>query len=252
MISAVVICLNEAQKLDRCLKSVADFADEIITVDLGSSDNSVDIAKKYKAKIYYHKFVPFVELIRNYAISKAYYDWILILDPDEEISQKLKDKLKEISKSSKFVAAAIPRKNIFFGRFIKHTNWWPDYHVRFFKKGKVSWTGQIHVYPEVEGEILKLPANENIAILHYGYDSIKQFLDRQNRYSSVEAHNLYEAGERFSWGLFFWKPTREFLVRFIKHLGFLDGFYGITLTFLMMVHQISVMVKLWELEKEKR
>lgn len=251
MISAAVVSFNQREKLKKCLSSISGFADEIIVVDLGSWDNSIDTAKKFNAKIYHHKFVPFVELIRNYVVSKASGDWVLVLDPDEEVSDGLKVNLSEVVRNNKFVAVNIPRKNIFFGRFIKHTNWWPDYHVRFFKKGKVRWNGEIHIYPMVFGETLKLKADKDLAIIHYGYNNIKEFIDRQNRYSEIEAEQRFKEGERFSWVSFFWSPTREFLVRFIRHLGFLDGFYGFALTFLMMVYQLQVMIKLWEMEQEK-
>ena len=150
----------------------------------------------------------------------------------------------------KYQAVNIPRKNIFFGRWIKHTNWWPDYHVRFFKKGKVRWSNQIHQYPKVEGKIFNLPPFGDFAIIHNGYSSVWEFIDSQNRYSTIEAENLYQKGMRFSWANFFWKPLREFLVRFIRHLGFLDGFHGFILTFLMMIYQLQVMIKLWENERK--
>ena len=91
MISVVTVCFNEAEKLDKCLESVSDFADEIVVLDLGSTDNTSQIAKKHKAKIYHHDFVNYVELVRDYSISKASNDWILVLDPDEEIPEKLLD-----------------------------------------------------------------------------------------------------------------------------------------------------------------
>lgn len=249
MISVSLVSFNEADKLNNCLKSVADFADEIIVLDLNSSDDTQKVCQKYKAKIFKYKFVPFVELVRNHSISKANGDWILILDPDEQLSDSLKNKLKEIIKDDKYDAVNIPRKNIFFGHWISHTNWWPDRHIRFFKKGKVEWSDRIHAYPKVRGKILNLEAKENLAIMHFGYESITQFIDRQNRYSTIEAENLYQEGARFSWKLFFWKLAREFLVRFVNHLGFLDGFHGFALTFLMMVYQLQVMIKLWERQR---
>ncbi len=251
MISAVLVCLNEAEKLEKCLRSLVGFADEIVVLDLGSTDGSTDISKKYHAKIFQHNFVPVVEEVRNYAISKASGDWILVLDPDEILSDKLRDKLKQISSKDEFAAVNIPRKNIFFGHWIAYTNWWPDRHIRFFQKEKVKWRNIIHSYPEVKGEVLNLAAEESLAIAHFGYKTLSEFMDRQNRYSAVEAQNLYDNGARFTWSNFFWKPTREFLVRFVKHTGFLDGFYGFALTFLMMVYQLEVMVKLWELEQKK-
>lgn len=249
MISVVSVSFNEAEKLDKCLSSAYKFADEIIIIELGAIDSTDAIAKKYHARLYKQKFVPYVELIRNFAISKTKGNWILILDPDEMITLQLADELKKISQDGGFDAVNIPRKNIFFGRWIKHTNWWPDRHIRFFKKGKVEWSNKIHSYPKVEGKTLDLEAKGELAILHYGYKSISEFLDRQNRYSSIEARNLYMEGVKFSWGAFFWKPMREFFVRFIKHSGFLDGFYGFALTFFMMVYQLEVMIKLWEKNK---
>lgn len=252
MISASIVCLNEAEKLEKCLRSLSGFVDEIIVVDLGSKDESQKIAENLGVKVFRHKFVPYVESVRNFAVSKTGGDWILVLDPDELLTTNLKDKLKEVIKENKFDAVNIPRKNIFFGRWIKHTNWWPDRHIRFFKKGMLKWTEKIHSYPKPFGLVLDLPAKEELAIIHHGYDNISQFIDRQNRYSEVLAQHLHREGERFSWGKFFWWPTREFLVRFIKHQGYLDGFLGFALVFLMMIYRLEILIKLWELRKEGR
>ncbi|TSC87758.1 MAG: glycosyl transferase family protein [Microgenomates group bacterium Gr01-1014_7] len=251
MISTVVINYNQSNKLEDCLKSVQNFADEILVVDLGSTDQSQQVAKKFNAIFIQHKFVPYVEIIRNFAVSKANGDWILVLDPDEQITDDLAKKLKDVTLEDKYAAVNIPRKNIFFGKWIAHTNWWPDRHVRFFKKGKVKWEDRIHFYPRVDGKVLDLPAREDLAIIHFGYQSIEQFIDRQSRYSTIKAQNLYESGVRFSWFSFFWNPFREFIVRYIRHAGFLDGFLGLSLTFLMMVYQLQVLIKLWELEQNK-
>ncbi len=252
MISAVLVNFNEAGKLDRCFKSLTGFANEIVVLDLGSTDETDKVCKKYGARVFKHDFVSFVEKVRNYAISKAQGDWILVLDPDESIGDKLQDKLRQVVSQDKFTAVDIPRKNIFFNKWIAHSNWWPDKHVRFFKKGSVEWSDNIHKYPQVAGQVLDLEAKEDLAITHYGYETIAGFLTRQNRYSTIEAKNLFESGVRFSWFNFFWKPKREFLVRFIRHAGFLDGFYGFALTVLMMMYQLQVMIKLWELERQKK
>lgn len=251
MISVVLVNLNEAEKLERCFKSLTGFADEIVVLDIGSIDQSMVVCKKYGAKVFKHPFVPFVEKVRNHAIAKTEGDWVLVLDPDERIPNQLKDKLKQIALEDQYAAVNIPRKNIFFGKWIAHTNWWPDRHVRFFKKEQVSWSDSIHQYPQVSGTILTLEAKEDLAITHFGYERVSEFISRQNRYSNIEAENLYSSGIRFSWIMFFWKPAREFLVRFIKHAGFLDGFYGFALTYLMMVYQFEVVIKLWELEQRR-
>lgn len=248
MISAVIVSLNEEKKIEKCLESLNGFAQEIIIVDLGSTDGSHDVYKRFNAKVFNHEEVEYVELVRDFAISKASGEWVLVLDPDEQISEELKENLKKITEQNDFIAVNICRKNIFFGRWIAHTNWWPDRHIRFFKKGKVKWSNEIHSYPKVDGKILYFPEKEDLAIIHFGYDNFGQFLDRQNRYSSIEAKQRIEKGERFAWINFLWWPLREFLVRYIKHLGFLDGFYGFSLTYFMMVYKIIVLVKMWELK----
>lgn len=251
MISVVLVTYNEGDVLKECLESVTGECDEIVILDLRSSDNTLEIAKKFKVKIFTHKWVDYVEKVRNIALSKTKGDWILVLDPDERMNKVLWLKLRELKDEGKYSAVNIPRKNIFFDSWIKHTNWWPDRHVRFFQKGKVEWSGRIHLYPNVEGQVFNLPAKETFAIEHIGYSTVDDFIDRQSRYSVIEAKNLFESGIRFSWMGFVWKPIREFLVRFIWHLGFMDGKYGFLLTYLMMIYQLHVMINLWELEQNK-
>lgn len=252
MISTVIVTYDEETVLQECLESVVKMSDEIIILDLGSTDKTLTIAKEFKVKIFNHPKVDYVEKVRDFAMSKAQGDWILVMDPDERMTVDLWKRLQEVISEDKFSAVNIPRKNIFFGKWIRHTNWWPDKHVRFFKKGQVSWSNKIHFYPKVSGSIFELPAKENLAIVHYGYKTISQFIDRQSRYSTIKAQNLYDLGVRFSWIGFFWNPKREFLVRYIRHLGFLDGFFGFALSFLMMIYQLEVMIELWELEKNKQ
>lgn len=250
MISVVLVTLNEGKVLRECFESVEKECDEIVVVDLGSNDNTLKIAEEFGAKIFTHTRVEYVELVRNFALSKASGDWILVLDPDERMSKTLWIKLKELAGEGKYKAFNIPRKNIFFGVRINHTNWWPDRHVRFFQKGRVSWSKKIHLYPEVDGEVFDLPAKESLAINHFGYASIEDFMSRQSRYSLIDAKNLYAEGVRFSWKGFVWRSVRELLVRYIRHMGFLDGKYGLFLTYLMMIYQMEVMIHLWEMEQE--
>lgn len=251
MISTVIVTYNEGKSLKDCLESVTGECDEIVVIDLGSSDGTLEIAKQFRAKIFTHQKVDYVEKVRDFAVSKTMGDWILILDPDERMTPILWRELKEISSKEKYAAINIPRKNIFFGKWIAHTNWWPDRLVRFFKKGTVKWEDKIHFYPHVDGPVLDLPAKEDLAIIHQSYQTIEQFIDRQSRYATIKAQNLFDSGVRFSRIGFFWNPLRELLVRYIKHLGFLDGSYGFVLTYLMMIYQIEVQVKLWELEQNK-
>ncbi|MEK7188473.1 MAG: glycosyltransferase family 2 protein, partial [Patescibacteria group bacterium] len=146
-ISVVINTLNEAKNLPRAIASIKNFADEIVVVDMRSDDKTVGVAKKLGAKVYLHERTSYVEPARNFAISKVMSQsdsqrsqWVLILDADEEVPDTLAQKLKESMEKNKGDYFRIPRKNIIFGKWMQHSRWWPDFNIRFFKKGFVSWS----------------------------------------------------------------------------------------------------------------
>lgn len=247
-ISVVINTLNEEKNIQRAIESVS-WADEIVVCDMHSTDKTVEIAKSQGAKVFYHKRTGFVEPARNFAIAKATFDWILILDADEEISEELALKLKEMVEkpiSSDFVE--MPRKNIIFGKWMQASMWWPDYQVRFFKKGNVFWLDTIHSKPQTKGLKLQLPAEEKWAIIHHNYQTISQFVERINRYTTVEAEQLRKEGYKFELGDLFEKPLNEFVSRFFANKGYLDGLHGLCLSFLQAISFLLVYLKIWEKE----
>lgn len=260
-ISVVVNTLNEEKNLHRALTSVKTFADEIVVVDMKSTDKTLEIAKRAGAKVYLYRRIGYVEPARNFAISKASGDWILVLDADEELQESLEKKLKMIARNKpkvyeKFSSKIemgdyyrIPRKNIIFGKWIKHSRWWPDYNVRFFKKGHVFWSEIIHSVPTTIGKGVDLEAQEENALIHYNYDTVEQFIERLNRYTTYHAKRLYEEGYKFEWSDLIRKPTNEFLSRYFQGEGYKDGFHGLALAFLQAFSESVLYLKLWQLEK---
>ncbi len=242
-ISAVLVVKNEEKNLERCLASVKDLADEIIIVDEQSTDKSLEISKKFTDKIFTHKSSGFVEPARNFAIEKATADWILVLDADEEIGKSLANVLKKIASENESDYVLIPRKNLTFNSWIKNTGWWPDYQVRFFKKGKVKWQDKIHSVPQVFGKEKRMDPDEENAIIHHNYDSISQFISKLDSYTSVEAQ---QAGEAFKTENLIKKPADEFISRYFSHKGYKDGIHGLALSSLMAFYIFAVQLKLWE------
>ena len=247
-ISVVINTLNEEKNIAKTINSVK-WATEIIVCDMYSEDKTVEIAKCLGVKIIYHKKVNYVEPARNYAISKASNEWILILDPDEQVTESLKERLIEIAaKMGQIDYVRVPRKNLIFGRFMKASMWWPDYNIRFFRKGKVKWGNKIHRPPEAFGLGLDLSADEKWAIVHYHYGSISQFLERMIRYTKVQTMELREEGYQFDWKDLIKKPLAEFLGRFFANRGFEDGLHGLVLSLLQAFSFLVVYLQVWELE----
>lgn len=245
-ISVVINTLNEEKNIERAIKSVK-WADEIIVCDMYSDDKTVEIAKKAGSKVIFHKKLNYVEPARNFAISKAAGDWVLVVDPDEEISIELKIELVRIANQMKQIDyVRLPRKNIIFGKWMKASMWWPDYNIRFFRKGKVEWSDEIHRPPKALGAGLDLPAEEILAIVHYNYQTISQFVTRMNRYTTVEADQLIRQNYEFKWSDLIEKPLNEFLARFFANKGYQDGLHGLALSLLQSFSFFIVYLKVWE------
>ncbi len=251
-ISVVINTRNEAKCLERALKSLK-WADEVVVCDMHSADKTGDLAKKLGAKVVLHDYSDYVEPTRNHSVSQASGEWILILDADEEIPEILAAKLQELAKGPQNINfVEIPRKNIIFGKQMKASFWWPDYNIRFFKKGSVIWSNEIHRPPETTGEGLKLPVEEDYAIVHHHYESTSQFIERMNRYTTIQAKGLVGGGYKFKWRDLIEKPLGEFLGRFFANRGFEDGLHGLALSFLQAFSFLVMYLKVWEAEKFTR
>lgn len=244
-ISVVLGVFNEEKNIKRCLESVK-WADEIVIVDDGSTDGTVEIAKKYTDKIYPHKSEGYVEPTRNFGISKAKGDWILLVDADEEIPETLATKLQEITNTTDADFVWLPRKNIIFGKWIQNEGWWPDYNVRFFKKGAVTWSNKIHSKPEIEGQELHLQEREEWAIIHHNYKTVSQFLEKLDRYTTIEAEEFMHSGKKFAPSSLISSPMEEFLSRMFARKGYKDGYHGFLLSSLEAFSMQVVMAKVWE------
>jgi len=248
-ISVVVNTFNEEKNIVRCLNSVK-WADEIVVVDMHSTDKTRELAKKFTSNVFLHEQVGYVEPARNFAIKKATGDWILIVDADEEIPAHLAQRLQSLIVEKPEVSiVSLPRKNMIFGKWIQHSGWWPDHLIRFFKKGTVTWKNEIHSVPQTEGNLLSLTGEEN-AIVHHNYDTIGQFLHKNLEvYAAQEAAEIAQKGYTFDYRDAVRFPLKEFLSRYFAREGYKDGFHGLMLAILMSVYHFTIFAYLWEKKK---
>ncbi len=248
MISVVINTRNEGKNIARAIGSVKGFADEVVVVDMESSDDTVSIAEKFKARVFPHKQTSYVEPARNYAIKQAKGSWIFVLDADEELTKELGVSLKKVADDDTADFVRIARKNIIFNKWMKHSRWWPDYNVRFFKKGAVTWEDAIHSVPVTNGRGMNIEADANHAIVHHHYETVEQFIDRLNRYTTVQSKELHEKGRTVSFSDFINRPTSEFLSRYFAGEGYKDGMHGLAASLLQSFSELVVYIKLWQLE----
>ncbi|KUK79931.1 MAG: glycosyl transferase family protein [Microgenomates bacterium 39_7] len=250
-LSVVVNTKNAGNTLADCLTSVT-FADELIVVDMHSIDRTKLIAQEYKAKFFLHDDLGYVEPARNYAISQATHEMILVVDADEVVSDGLKKKIQDIlSKKTSADVYLIPRKNMVFGQWLQHTGWWPDYQARLFKKGKVSWSEAIHQPPLMLGKVVKLSPEADHAFIHHHYPTVHSYLERMNRYTNVQAeHSLKGFADKVSVDDVISSFYNEFFRRFFVLSGYKDGIAGIGLSFLQSTYELTVQLKKWERQTE--
>jgi len=248
-ISVNIIARNEEKKIVDCLISARLLADEIVLVDMESTDRTAKIGQKYADKIYSYPKVGYVEPARKFGIEKCHGDWVFILDADERITPKLALEIKEKIKSadSNIGAFAVPRANYNFGVWLKHGGWWPDYQVRLIRKSSfIDWPKKIHSFPKVKGEIINLEEPFN----HFAIDSIEQMMERTIRYSQREAELLKQAGVRSNLLIMVRKMLGEFYRRGIKMRGFLDGVPGAIQVIYQTYSVFITMARLWEYQRQ--
>lgn len=233
-ISVTIITLNEESNLPRALKSVIgdELLDEIIVVDSGSTDKTVEIAKSFGAKVVFNPW-PGYGKQKNFAQTLAKNDWILSLDADEEITPGLKKEIQQVIdkihedqslKDPLFTRGfALPRKTFFMGQWIKHGGWYPNCKVRLADRRFSSWTEpNVHEELVVNGNVqfLKSP------ILHYSFSNIQSQILTNLRFANLGSLELHRTGKRASKIRLVLKPIWKFVETFLLKKGFLDGLPG--------------------------
>lgn len=244
-ISAVISAYNEEKRLNDCLNSLKDLADETIVVDNTSTDKTAEIARKYSAKIYTMPNEPvMLNKNKNYGFGKATGDWILSLDADERITPALAKEIKKAIKKKGVEGFEIPRKNIIFNKWIQHSIWWPDYNLRLFKNGSGKFPlRHVHEKLEVSGKVAKL---EN-PIEHLNYQTISQYIKKlDSTYTESEVEMYIKSGKNISWYDAIRFPVADFLKTFFLQKGYKDGMHGLVLSILQAFYAFIVFAKIWE------
>ena len=243
-ISVIIHTLNEEKNITSCIKSVQKLADEILVVDMKSTDNTVQLAKKAGARILSVKRYGYVEPARDMAIKKAQGDWIAIIDADERLTPTLIKELKRITLENIYDCIEIPKKNMILKNWMAHTAWWPDYLVRFFRKGTVEWPNIIHTAPILKGKKYTLPAEERFAIIHYTLQTVDEVLEKTARYTSNESSERVSTIQSLPELIDY--TSIDFNWRFFKKEGYKDGTRGYVMSEMMRLYRLLIFMRYWE------
>lgn len=245
-ISVILVTRNEAAKVEGCLSSLG-FANEIILFDNNSSDNTVELAKKFGVRLASTDSKNF-SIRKNTAAKLAKFEWLLFMDADERVTPELKSEILSVinNSSNQDVVFAIPRKNIIFGKEFKYCGTRPDYVIRLFRRESFKgFVEELHEQPRFEGELRYLKNS----LIHIKQKFISEMVNKTNEWSEIEAKLMFDAGHppmnivRFTTA-----GLREFYLRMIKQTAFLDGILGVIYAFYQVYSRLVSYSKLWEMQ----
>lgn len=243
-LTVAIITLNAASQLEACLASVG-FADEILLVDSGSTDDTVGIAARFGARVELKEWMGFGRQ-KAHAVAIARNDWVLCLDADERVTERLAQSIRGAMASTRYHAYRMPRRNRFLGRWLAHGEGYPDWSLRLFHRAHAGWSSdEVHEAVLTTADVGRLEGD----LLHDSAEDVATYIGKQNRYTTLQARTLFAQGVRAS----YWRLLASPLVRFVKfylvRMGFLDGGPGFAHVVIGCGNTFHKYLKLIELEK---
>lgn len=248
-ISAIIITRDEEDNIEGCLESLR-WCNEIIIIDDNSKDKTVDKARRYTDKIFTRPLNNDFSEQRNYALSKAKYDWILFIDADEKVTSSLRKEIQEKinEQVNEYSGFLVKRKDFIWGMKIKHGEAGDIKLLRMAKRSSGEWQGKIHEVWKINGKISELKN----PLFHYPHQTIGEFIKDINVYTTIRAQELFISGTSAYWTSVIFYPLGKFFYNYFFKLGFLDGIAGLVYAVIMSFHSFLVRGKLWLLWQEKK
>lgn len=243
-LSVAIITRNAASQLGSCLASVA-FAEEVVVVDSGSTDGTQQLAASRGARVIAKDWLGYGPQ-KQFAVESASHDWVLCLDADESLSEELRNSIIGELKAPRGLVYAMPRCNRFLGRWLRHGEGYPDWSVRLFHRKHARWGSEpVHEKVMTTAPVLRLRGD----LLHDSAETLEKYLDKQNRYTSLQAESLLAEGRRASLLHLVFSPSLRFVKFYLLRLGFLDGVAGLVHIAIGCMNTFNKYAKLKALER---
>lgn len=247
-LSIYLITYNNGSTIEKALKSVADWAAEVVVVDSESTDGAQEIIGRYTDKCYQLMTTDMAEKY-GYAQSLCTSPWVLFLDADEWLTGEIKTEIEEVLKNgTKYDGFMVNRKNLYLGRIIRHGEWHTDREIRLYRKDKGRWVGGIHAKVHVDGKVGRL----RNYYMHTPYSDTSHQIRTIDRYSAAYAADLRAAGRSFHLMDMVTRPLHRFFRDYILKMGFLDGVPGLIIVASTMYYVFMKHAKLWEMERNDK
>jgi glycosyltransferase involved in cell wall biosynthesis len=242
-VTATVITFNEAANIQAALASLS-WADELIVVDSESTDDTVALARQFTDRVIVRPWPGYVAQ-KNFAAEQASHDWIFSLDADERVSAPLAAEIAGVLRAGAAAAGyRVPRVTFHLGRWIRSTDWYPDYQLRLYDRRRGRWTGRyVHESIAVDGAVADLGGE----LQHHAYRDLAHHLQTMDRYTTLAARQMYEDGRRAGWLDLAVHPPAAFLRNYVLRGGFRDGVPGLIVSAMNARYVGLKFAKLWEL-----
>ena len=248
-VSAIVVCFNEEDRITDCLESLR-WCDEIVVVDSFSTDRTPEICRSYTDRFMQRPWAGYREQ-KAFAHAQATKDWVLLVDSDERVTAELRDEIQAAlaKDDGQYAGYAVPRLVYYLGRWWWRGGWYPDYHVRLFRRDRATWGGMDpHEKILVDGRVRRLLH----PLHHYSYRNIEDHLQRINHFTSISSQELNKDGGRWRASDTLLRPAVRFFRSYVIKGGFMEGFAGFYVALTAAVYVFLKYAKLWELELEEK
>lgn len=247
-LTVVILTRNEEDNITACLKSVHGWADEVIMIDDGSTDKTVELAAPFSPKIFPRRMEN-EGIHRNWGYAQARHEWVLSLDADEMVTPELRDEITAAITNKNIAAYSIPLRNYIGDYWVKHSGWYPARKLRLFQKSRFKYEeAEIHPRAILDGTEGQLNAD----IIHKGYPDFEHFLSSVNRQSTLEAVKWLRTGQKITLGRVIRRAIDRFFRVYFKGRAFKDGLIGFMIAYFASFYQVVSYAKYWEMKRKLR